>query len=85
MSNFRLTDYARKGHGLGNAWMKYYNPLRVFATVESYLKPLTLFFLFLSDRRVGLMDIEKIAPLEEGALPYNLAEVQRQVQNMKTC
>ncbi|XP_069373023.1 electrogenic aspartate/glutamate antiporter SLC25A13, mitochondrial isoform X2 [Paralichthys olivaceus] len=28
--------------------------------------------------RVGLMDIEKIAPLEEGALPYNLAEVQRQ-------
>uniref|UniRef100_A0AAX7TJP2 EF-hand domain-containing protein n=1 Tax=Astatotilapia calliptera TaxID=8154 RepID=A0AAX7TJP2_ASTCA len=29
-------------------------------------------------RRVGLADIEKIAPLEEGALPYNLAEVQRQ-------
>ncbi|XP_026011146.1 calcium-binding mitochondrial carrier protein Aralar2 isoform X1 [Astatotilapia calliptera] len=28
--------------------------------------------------RVGLADIEKIAPLEEGALPYNLAEVQRQ-------
>ncbi|XP_047461281.1 calcium-binding mitochondrial carrier protein Aralar2 isoform X2 [Mugil cephalus] len=28
--------------------------------------------------RVGLVDIEKIAPLEEGALPYNLAEVQRQ-------
>ncbi|KAK0139873.1 Calcium-binding mitochondrial carrier protein Aralar2 [Merluccius polli] len=28
--------------------------------------------------RVGLLDIEKIAPLEEGALPYNLAEVQRQ-------
>uniref|UniRef100_UPI0037E91B1C electrogenic aspartate/glutamate antiporter SLC25A13, mitochondrial n=1 Tax=Semicossyphus pulcher TaxID=241346 RepID=UPI0037E91B1C len=30
--------------------------------------------------RVGLADIEKIAPLEEGALPYNLAEVQRQQQ-----
>ncbi|XP_041868123.1 calcium-binding mitochondrial carrier protein Aralar2 isoform X2 [Melanotaenia boesemani] len=29
--------------------------------------------------RVGLVDIEKIAPLEEGALPYNLAEVQRQL------
>ncbi|XP_049890989.1 electrogenic aspartate/glutamate antiporter SLC25A13, mitochondrial isoform X1 [Epinephelus moara] len=28
--------------------------------------------------RVGLVDIEQIAPLEEGALPYNLAEVQRQ-------
>ncbi|XP_031441564.1 calcium-binding mitochondrial carrier protein Aralar2 [Clupea harengus] len=28
--------------------------------------------------RVGLADIDKIAPLEEGALPYNLAEVQRQ-------
>ncbi|CAB1443110.1 unnamed protein product [Pleuronectes platessa] len=28
--------------------------------------------------RVGLVDVEKIAPLEEGALPYNLAEVQRQ-------
>ena len=36
-------------------------------------------------RRVGLVDIEKIAPLEEGALPYNLAEVQRQVGKMKTC
>ncbi|XP_008297737.1 calcium-binding mitochondrial carrier protein Aralar2 isoform X1 [Stegastes partitus] len=30
--------------------------------------------------RVGLVDIEKIAPLEEGALPYNLAEIQRQQQ-----
>uniref|UniRef100_A0A3B4YUH2 Solute carrier family 25 member 13 n=1 Tax=Seriola lalandi dorsalis TaxID=1841481 RepID=A0A3B4YUH2_SERLL len=29
--------------------------------------------------RVGLVDIVKIAPLEEGALPYNLAEVQRQL------
>uniref|UniRef100_A0A671VWU9 Solute carrier family 25 member 13 n=1 Tax=Sparus aurata TaxID=8175 RepID=A0A671VWU9_SPAAU len=29
--------------------------------------------------RVGLADIENIAPLEEGALPYNLAEVQRQL------
>uniref|UniRef100_A0A8C7MW50 Solute carrier family 25 member 13 n=1 Tax=Oncorhynchus kisutch TaxID=8019 RepID=A0A8C7MW50_ONCKI len=28
--------------------------------------------------RVGLVDIDRIAPLEEGALPYNLAEVQRQ-------
>ncbi|CAM4631601.1 unnamed protein product [Leuciscus chuanchicus] len=28
--------------------------------------------------RVGLVDIEMIAPLEEGALPYNLAEIQRQ-------
>ncbi|KAI4897209.1 hypothetical protein NFI96_015913 [Prochilodus magdalenae] len=31
--------------------------------------------------RVGLVDIDKIAPLEEGALPYNLAEVQRQQQS----
>uniref|UniRef100_A0A8D0CY58 Solute carrier family 25 member 13 n=1 Tax=Sander lucioperca TaxID=283035 RepID=A0A8D0CY58_SANLU len=29
--------------------------------------------------RVGLVDIEQIAALEEGALPYNLAEVQRQL------
>ncbi|XP_041758087.2 calcium-binding mitochondrial carrier protein Aralar2 [Coregonus clupeaformis] len=29
--------------------------------------------------RVGLVDIDRIAPLEEGALPYNLAEVQRQL------
>ncbi|XP_045914932.1 calcium-binding mitochondrial carrier protein Aralar2 isoform X2 [Micropterus dolomieu] len=28
--------------------------------------------------RVGLVDIENIASLEEGALPYNLAEIQRQ-------
>ncbi|KAM9385708.1 LOW QUALITY PROTEIN: electrogenic aspartate/glutamate antiporter SLC25A13, mitochondrial [Pholidichthys leucotaenia] len=28
--------------------------------------------------RVGLVDKEKIAPLEEGALPYNLAQCQRQ-------
>ncbi|XP_066571595.1 electrogenic aspartate/glutamate antiporter SLC25A13, mitochondrial isoform X2 [Amia ocellicauda] len=28
--------------------------------------------------RVGLADIERVAPLEEGALPYNLAEAQRQ-------
>nr|XP_029514804.1 calcium-binding mitochondrial carrier protein Aralar2-like [Oncorhynchus nerka] len=32
--------------------------------------------------RVGLVDIDRIAPLEEGALPYNLAEVQRQVAVM---
>ncbi|XP_039536636.1 calcium-binding mitochondrial carrier protein Aralar2 isoform X1 [Pimephales promelas] len=31
--------------------------------------------------RVGLVDIEMIAPLEEGALPYNLAEIQRQVRH----
>uniref|UniRef100_A0A8C7GZI3 Solute carrier family 25 member 13 n=1 Tax=Oncorhynchus kisutch TaxID=8019 RepID=A0A8C7GZI3_ONCKI len=30
--------------------------------------------------RVGLVDIDRIAPLEEGALPYNLVEVQRQVK-----
>lgn len=30
-------------------------------------------------RAVGLVDIERIAPLQEGALPYNLAEIQRQV------
>ncbi|KAM6899663.1 electrogenic aspartate/glutamate antiporter SLC25A13, mitochondrial isoform 2-T2 [Xenentodon cancila] len=29
--------------------------------------------------RVGLVDIERIAPLEEGSLPYNLAEAQRQL------
>ncbi|KAM8840233.1 uncharacterized protein slc25a13 [Spinachia spinachia] len=29
--------------------------------------------------RVGLVDVEQIAPLEEGVLPSNLAEVQRQV------
>ncbi|XP_067112440.1 electrogenic aspartate/glutamate antiporter SLC25A13, mitochondrial [Osmerus mordax] len=28
--------------------------------------------------RVGLVDIKKIAPLQEGALPFHLAEVQRQ-------
>ncbi|XP_062862018.1 electrogenic aspartate/glutamate antiporter SLC25A12, mitochondrial-like [Trichomycterus rosablanca] len=28
--------------------------------------------------RLNLLDIERIAPLEEGALPYHLAEVQRQ-------
>ncbi|CAL8294259.1 unnamed protein product [Merluccius merluccius] len=33
--------------------------------------------------RVGMLDIEKIAPLEEGALPYNLAEVQRQGREAK--
>ncbi|KAI4817504.1 hypothetical protein KUCAC02_010897 [Chaenocephalus aceratus] len=34
--------------------------------------------------RVGLVDIEQIAPLEEGALPYNLAEVQRQTALSRT-
>lgn len=36
--------------------------------------------LLLSSSRVGLVDIDRIAPLEEGALPYNLVEVQRQVK-----
>ncbi|XP_068091163.1 electrogenic aspartate/glutamate antiporter SLC25A13, mitochondrial isoform X2 [Hyperolius riggenbachi] len=30
--------------------------------------------------RMTMADIERIAPLEEGALPYNLAEAQRQLQ-----
>lgn len=30
-------------------------------------------------RRLNLADIDRIAPLEEGALPYHLAEVQKQV------
>lgn len=33
-------------------------------------------------RRLSLPDIERIAPLEEGALPYHLAEVQRQVRSL---
>lgn len=36
-------------------------------------------FLSLVERRLTLADIERIAPLAEGALPYNLAELQRQV------
>lgn len=31
-------------------------------------------------RRMTLADIERIAPLEEGTLPYHLAEAQRQVR-----
>ncbi|KAM9305178.1 electrogenic aspartate/glutamate antiporter SLC25A12, mitochondrial [Gastrophryne carolinensis] len=34
--------------------------------------------LFNATGRLTLPDIERIAPLEEGALPYNLAEIQRQ-------
>ncbi|MBN3284876.1 CMC1 protein, partial [Polyodon spathula] len=34
--------------------------------------------LFVHTGRLTLADIERIAPLEEGALPYNLAEMQRQ-------
>ncbi|KAM3917490.1 electrogenic aspartate/glutamate antiporter SLC25A12, mitochondrial [Leptodactylus fuscus] len=34
--------------------------------------------LFNATGRLTLTDIERIAPLEEGALPYNLAEIQRQ-------
>lgn len=30
-----------------------------------------------------LADIERIAPLEEGMLPFNLAEAQRQVSSSK--
>lgn len=30
-------------------------------------------------RRLNLTDIERIAPLEEGCLPYHLAELQKQV------
>ena len=42
---------------------------------------LTVFFLshIFAWRRLTLADIERIAPLAEGALPYNLAELQRQV------
>ncbi|CAB1350747.1 unnamed protein product, partial [Coregonus sp. 'balchen'] len=35
--------------------------------------------------RVGLVDIDRIAPLEEGALPYNLVEVQRQLWEPQQC
>ncbi|MBN3326407.1 CMC1 protein, partial [Atractosteus spatula] len=34
--------------------------------------------LYTHSGRLTLADIERIAPLEEGALPYNLAEIQRQ-------
>lgn len=37
-----------------------------------------LIFVF-PPRRLNLADIERTAPLEEGALPYHLAEAQRQV------
>uniref|UniRef100_A0A4W3IEG5 Solute carrier family 25 member 12 n=1 Tax=Callorhinchus milii TaxID=7868 RepID=A0A4W3IEG5_CALMI len=43
------------------------------------ITPLEVDILFqLVGLRVSLADIERIAPLEEGALPYNLAEIQRQ-------
>lgn len=84
MSNSTLTDCASEGHELGDARMKYYDPLRVLTTVESYLKPLSLSSFSPFTRRVGLVDIEEITPLKEGTLPYNFAEVQRQVGNMKT-
>uniref|UniRef100_A0A672T3I9 Solute carrier family 25 member 13 n=1 Tax=Sinocyclocheilus grahami TaxID=75366 RepID=A0A672T3I9_SINGR len=41
-------------------------------TLAAFFRLVTLY------QRVGLFDIEMIAPLEEGALPYNLAEIQRQ-------
>lgn len=31
-------------------------------------------------RRLNMTDIERIAPLEEGSLPYHLAETQKQVR-----
>lgn len=33
-------------------------------------------------RRLNFADIERIAPLEEGALPYHLAELQKQVRDV---
>uniref|UniRef100_A0A4W4GZV8 EF-hand domain-containing protein n=1 Tax=Electrophorus electricus TaxID=8005 RepID=A0A4W4GZV8_ELEEL len=33
--------------------------------------------------RLNLADIERIAPLEEGAMPYHLADVQRQVDSLR--
>uniref|UniRef100_A0A3Q3R9L5 Uncharacterized protein n=1 Tax=Monopterus albus TaxID=43700 RepID=A0A3Q3R9L5_MONAL len=42
---------------------------------ESYLKPLTLLF----TRHVGVVDVEKISPLMESALPCSLAGVQKQL------
>ena len=41
--------------------------------VEVALRPVRL------TRRLNLADIERIAPLEEGSLPYHLVEAQKQV------
>uniref|UniRef100_A0A8C8F3Q7 EF-hand domain-containing protein n=1 Tax=Oncorhynchus tshawytscha TaxID=74940 RepID=A0A8C8F3Q7_ONCTS len=35
--------------------------------------------------RLNVSDIERIAPLEEGALPYHLAEIQKQVRDLSVC
>uniref|UniRef100_A0A674A2S0 Solute carrier family 25 member 12 n=1 Tax=Salmo trutta TaxID=8032 RepID=A0A674A2S0_SALTR len=35
--------------------------------------------------RLNVSDIERIAPLEEGALPYHLAEIQKQVRYLCVC
>lgn len=43
------------------------------------------FFAFFPPSRMTLADIERIAPLEEGTLPFNLAEAQRQVGREHTC
>lgn len=47
--------------------------------LPTYLSADQVFMNVIMCRRLNLADIERIAPLEEGALPYNLAEVQRQV------
>ncbi|CAB1328495.1 unnamed protein product [Coregonus sp. 'balchen'] len=38
--------------------------------------------LYAHSGKLNLADIERIAPLEEGALPYHLAEIQRQARRM---
>uniref|UniRef100_A0A673YI66 Solute carrier family 25 member 12 n=1 Tax=Salmo trutta TaxID=8032 RepID=A0A673YI66_SALTR len=44
------------------------------------INPMEIDILYqLSGLHLNLADIERIAPLEEGALPYHLAEIQRQV------
>lgn len=48
------------------------------------LKRLTLCRLVFLYRCVGLVFIRKTDPLEEVVLPFKLAEVQQQVQNLKT-
>uniref|UniRef100_A0A8C1U721 Solute carrier family 25 member 13 n=1 Tax=Cyprinus carpio TaxID=7962 RepID=A0A8C1U721_CYPCA len=49
----------------------------VEVTKEEFIIAAQRFFT-MATGRVGLFDIEMIAPLEEGALHYNLAEIQRQ-------
>lgn len=47
-----------------------------FAVISKEDQVLTVWLFF---RRLNLADIERIAPLEEGSLPYNLVETQKQV------